>query len=136
MGFAGFCALVLMGCGSDEAALIEAAVLEKAVGVPGADVIFQGETDQPNNSVYAYTDENGYCVLDYGEVPGVVPGDYQITVTVYRTKAGKPLPAGEEGTTLKNSGQVLQKEYRFQQKLTPGLNRLTLYLEDGQLVGQ
>jgi len=62
------------------------------------------------------------------------PGKYRISITLHESATGGPIPEGEEGQALKQSGGVVQKTYVLTEDLMVGPNDLTLDLDKAELV--
>src|SRR5688500_10655866 len=99
----------LGGCGPSTGHL-SGKVLFKGQPNPGAEIeIVPVESTAKNYSGVSLPD--GTYQLDYGVDKGLPFGNYTAAVTIYLTARGQPLPEGEAGAALRNSGRAVVRRY-------------------------
>lgn len=85
----------------------------------GADLTFQSETDPALQFFGRSGDDGGYQV-SYRTYKGVPVGRYKVTVAWHFLPGGKPLPGGEAGAVLRNSGKALKQGFVFEADVPAG----------------
>lgn len=112
-------ALALVTTGCESRVPVTGRVVENGRPVAGAELRWAHQSD-PNVFVSGVTDETGAYILDAAGRKDVPAGKYQVTVTWWRTKDGRPLPAGEEGAALKDTEAARQFAATVDVEVTPG----------------
>jgi hypothetical protein len=125
-------ALLAGGCGAP-VGQVSGRVTFQGQPVPNAELVFTLDK-QPADVFYAVSREDGRYVVDRGEKRGLPPGKYQVAVTDYVQANGAPLPGGEEGAVLRNSGQAVQQTHSLTKDVAAGKNEIEIKLEEAQLV--
>jgi hypothetical protein len=123
--------LVLGGCGAPTARL-SGKVLWQGKPVPGTEIELTPLNDTSKN-FRGIGLADGTYQLDYGAGKGLPVGKYRAKVTFYAQADGQPLPAGEEGAALKNSGQALPQHYLLELDVTKGSQTVDLNLDQAKL---
>lgn len=130
LGLLGAALLLLPGCGPPTAQL-QGLVTYQGAPAGGADLML--EAKETREQYFGATGEDGKLYVSYDEEGGVPPGPYTIRVTYSTLPDGKPLPPGEEGATLRNSGRAVTKTFVMDQELAAGSNTLDLKLENARV---
>lgn len=112
---------VCNGCGSGNVR-VSGAVTKRGQPLPGAEVVFQLEGDPEEMVFYGTAGTTGRYLLEGRGMDGLPPGKYQVTVTWYTQPDGKPLPAGEIGDSMKQSGRVKRHQSKFQREVGASQN--------------
>ena len=101
----------------------------KSQPVDGAEIVFtsQGESAQ---SFFGVSGSDGAYQLDLTGMDGIPAGTYQVTVTWWALKDGRPLPEGEEGQVLKNGGAAVKQTESFTKNVVAGPNAMSFELSD------
>lgn len=76
--------------------------------------------------VTGLTDDEGRFILIAEGKRGVPPGNYEVTITYWKTKAGQPLPSGEKGTVLKGTDAAVRYSAMFIREITPQTTTLEI----------
>ena len=126
-----FAILSLTGCAPTEGVL-EGTVTHHGAPVASAEVVVAAQ-DDPGQRYFGVTGEDGSISLTYRTRQGLSPGRYTIRVTQLTRRGGRPLPPGEEGAALEQSGAAISRTYVFERDVAAGVNRFDLKLEDGRL---
>lgn len=98
---AGLLMLVLLASsGCQKRVVVTGKVLDKGQPLASAELRWVGQSD---DSVFAsgVTDVSGQYILDSAGKKDIPVGRYEVTVTWWRMRDGKPVPEGEEGTAAK-----------------------------------
>jgi hypothetical protein len=127
-------ALAAPGCGSSDA-VVQGKVTRQGQPVASAEVAFE-KKDDPNQQFFGVTGEDGSLFVTYRDREGLPPGSYTIRITSTTQRDGQPLPGGEEGAVLRQSGNIVTRVYRFEKDVAAGDNQLDLKLEDAQVEDQ
>lgn len=98
-----FC--VLAGC--EKRVAVSGKVVENGQPVAAAELRWAHST-KPDVFVSGVTGADGAYILDAGGRKDIPVGKYQVTVTWWRTRDGRPLPPGEPGTALKDTAAARQ----------------------------
>jgi hypothetical protein len=124
----------LTGCGG-AAGQVSGRVTAQGQAVPKAELVFALE-NQPAEVFYGVSQDDGTYVVDVAAKRGLPPGKYQVTVTDYVQPDGTPVPGGEEGVVLRNSGRAIRRTHALTKEVAAGANEIELKLEEGQLLPQ
>ena len=100
------CALAFV-TGCETRVAVTGRVVDGGQPVAGAELRWAHQSDD-KVFVSGVTDADGKYILDAAGRRDIPAGKYQVTVTWWRTRAGGPLPAGEEGTALKGTDAARQ----------------------------
>ena len=96
---------LIAGC--EKRVAVSGKVVENGQPVAAAELRWAHAT-KPDVFVSGVTGADGAYILDAGGRKDIPVGKYQVTVTWWRTKDGRPLPSGEEGTALKGTDKARQ----------------------------
>jgi hypothetical protein len=121
--------LGLSGCGSTDG-VVQGKVTSEGAAVASAQVMFASK-DDPSQEYFGVTGDDGSLHLTYRTRDGLPPGRYAIRITRATLKDGSPVPPGEEGTVLRQAGEVVSRRYEFERDVTAGMNQFDLKLEEG-----
>lgn len=139
MGLLSCAALLLstVGCGnSSEATVIGLVTLDGSI-VPGANITFIPSGG--GTQAYAMSDESGNYEVYTGQLPGLKPGEYKVTLvarqkpTIEKTESGGAPPAGA-AITPKWYSRADSSGLSFQ--IQPGANEINLPLKSQPPTGQ
>lgn len=121
--------IALPGCGSTTAKTVSGSVTLNSQPVDGAEIIFtsQGESSQ---SFLGVSTSDGAYQLDLTGLDGIPAGTYQVTVTWWALKDGRPLPEGEGGQLLKTNGGAVKHTQSFTKNIVAGPNAINFGLSD------
>jgi hypothetical protein len=119
--------VVLSGCGGR--ASVSGKVVENGKPIPSAELRWASETD-PSVFGSAATDRTGTYTVEAGGKKGLPPGRYQVTITWWQTRDGKPLPEGEEGAALKQTPRARRFTATLTQEVTASTSLLDLDVTD------
>lgn len=114
---------LVSGCG--QRVNVTGKVVEKGIPIARAELRWASESDQ-TLFVSGASDETGAYVLDAGGKRSVPPGRYRVTVNWWRTRDGKPLPAGEQGTALKGTSNAIAYTAELEVEVTKSTTELDL----------
>jgi hypothetical protein len=123
--------LALSGCSGPDA-VVQGKVTRQGQPVASAEVAFAAK-DDPNQQFFGVTDSGGALFLTYRDRKGLPPGPYTIRITSVTQRDGQPLPSGEEGAVIRQSGNAVTQIYVFEKDLVVGDNNLDLKLEEAQV---
>ncbi len=121
----------LSGCGADSAE-VSGNVTKQGQPVGGASIVFANQSDANAPGYTGVAEPDGKYLLYPGDESGVKPGKYRVTVTWWTLRDGSPLPEGEEGASLRDSGQAVKHEVTFEKDVTPGANTIDLPVDQGK----
>ncbi len=127
-------AAFLTGCGG-AVGQVSGRVTSQGQGVAKAEVTFALD-GQPAEVFYGVSQSDGKYVVDVAGKRGLPPGKYQVTVTDFVLADGTPLPGGEEGVVLRNSGRAVRRSHALAKEVIAGANEIEIKLEEGQLLPQ
>jgi hypothetical protein len=121
--------LALLGCGTPTGRPAGKITLRDRP-VAGADLVFEFEQN-PDERYFGLSDTTGAYHVSYGTKAGLPVGRYKVIIVHQTLPGGKPLPAGEEGDTLKSEGRTIQLSYRFEKDIQAGANAIDFELSQG-----
>lgn len=122
--------LGLAGCGGSESRPTGKVVLDGAP-VARANIRFEPTCEGCQGSFVGLTDEEGTYRLDYGARTGIPPGAAKVTVSRALLPDGSPLPPGEEGRHLLETGRAIRETYVYDVELPGGSQRIDFDLIEG-----
>lgn len=109
-------------------------VTRNGVPVTAAEIAFTSTTD-PEATVHGATGPGGVYHLSYITNGGLPPGKYKVAVAYYTLRNGKPLPDGEEGSTLRgDETKVIRHAVEFERDIVAGTNPHDFELNDEKKV--
>jgi len=111
------------GCGSR--APVTGRVTDGGNPVAKVELSWISEAD-PSLFGSAVTDAAGTYIVESGGKRGLPPGRYQVRLTWWRTRDGKPLPAGEAGEAMKGTPRARQFTATLSQEVTATTTTLDL----------
>ena len=122
---------LLAGCGPSTGRL-SGKVLFKGQPMPSAEIEIAPVGDTSKNYRGVSVADGAYH-LDYGLDNGLPFGNYTAAVTIYLTPRGQPLPEGEAGISLRNSGRALVRRYVLDLTVDKTSQNVDLNLDQGKL---
>lgn len=123
-------ALGIIGCGTP-VGQVTGKVTHHGSPVAEAQLVFRS-TAKSDDQFFGLSDQNGTYHVSYRTYQGLPVGDYEVTVTWHTLPGGKPLPPGETGRVLKETGKAVKHEVVFQKQISRGTNAIDLELNDGK----
>ena len=114
-----------LAAGCERRVALTGKVVENGRPVAGAELRWIHQT-KPDVFVSGVTDDGGMYVLDAAGRTDIPVGKYRVTVTLWRTTDGRPLPAGEQGTALKGTDAARQFTAAVEVEVKPGTPTLDL----------
>lgn len=122
--------LLLSGCGGGEATL-SGRIMASGEPAGGASLEVQSMADAARRGSGAVLADGAYRI-DFGTKQGLPPGDCRIEIRHTVTPDGKPLPPGEDGMAMRQSGRVKNIHVAFVRSLSSGTNQIDLELDEGE----
>lgn len=126
----GVVVLLLVGCGQP-VGQPAGKVTWKTQPAAGADLTFQSEKDA-TLQFFGRSGDDGRYQVSYRTYKGVPVGRYKVTVAWQFLPGGKPLPGGEAGNLLRNSGKAIKKGFVFEADVAAGASTLDLELSQAK----
>ena len=120
------------GCGSS-VAHVSGSVSSGGQPLSGVQIVFETD-EEPKQSYYGASFDDGKYILDLADRPGLAPGLYTIKATDWVQRDGSRLPAGEQGEALKSAGKAIGRAYVFQRELAAGSQTIDLALDKADRV--
>lgn len=122
--------LLLSGCGGGEATL-SGRMMSSGQPATGASLEVQSMADAARRGSGAVLADGAYRI-DFGTKQGLPPGDCRIEIRHTVAKDGKPLPPGEDGMAMRQSGRVRNIHVAFVRSLSSGTNQIDFELDEGE----
>lgn len=118
------------GCGA--VGIPSGKVTQGGQPVAGAEILLYPESS-PDQPVVGMSSASGEYRLDLAGKRGVPAGKCRVEIAHYTLLNGKPLPAGEEGTALKNNEKKSRRNvYQFDVEIASGSPLLNFELNEGK----
>ena len=110
------------GCGEPRG-MVSGNVTLDGSPLAGAEIEFASGEDR----FFGLSFQDGSYQVDPGSEGGLPLGTYEVSVTHYVTRQGKPLPEGEAGENMKSDGLAVRKQLKApSQTVAEGENQLDL----------
>lgn len=122
--------LFLAGCGGSDATL-SGRITSSGQPAGGASLQVQSMADSVRHGSGAVLADGVYRI-DFGTKQGLPPGDCRIEIRHTVTSDGRPLPPGEDGMAMRQSGRVKNIHVAFIRCLSSGTNLIDLELDEGE----
>ena len=124
-----FVRLFALGCNSSTVKISGKVTLNQE---PVAGTIIDFTSSDGSKNFRGVSLDDGTYRIDYGADGGLPMGRYQITVSRAETLDGQPLPSGEAGMVLRNSGQAIDRRYVLHKEIATSSTEFDLVLDDAE----
>lgn len=118
------------GCGTS-VGTVGGKVTLKSQPVTAGEIVFRSR-EVAENEFFGEIIQDGTYHVSYRTKGGLPPAKYEISITHYTQRNGKPLPEGEKGVVLRSEGRVRKNLYVFEKDIAAGKNELDFELTLGK----